>query len=264
MPDLAGLTVVVTRPAHQAENLCQAIEAAGGQVIRFPVLAIEDLARTPGLQQQLRQLSDYQLAIFISRNAVESTFHALPQAWPADLPCAAVGRATAKALQGQSCGLVLQAPEPYNSEALLTLPALNRVSGQRIIIFRGEGGREHLGETLRARGASVDYAECYRRVRPPAQEGALSAAWADIAHHVFVVSSNEALHNLYDMVGEDQRQVLLQAPLVVMSQRNAQLAQTLGFTQAARVAPNASDAGLLAAIHSWVDSMQHSPKDANP
>jgi uroporphyrinogen-III synthase len=251
MPDLAGLTVIVTRPAHQADALCQAIEAEGGRVIRYPVLAIEDLSASPELRRRVSQLSHYQLAIFISRNAVECAFRALTQPWPQEVSCAAVGRATAQALKEMPCGTVLQAPKPFNSEALLTLPELNEVAGKRIIIFRGEGGRELLAETLQAREATVEYAECYRRVRPEAREDVLLPVWEDIAHHVFVVSSNEALHNLYDMVGERHRHHLLKTPLVVMSQRNARLAQELGFHQAAKVAPDASNEGLLAAIKSW-------------
>jgi uroporphyrinogen-III synthase len=251
MPDLAGLTVIVTRPAHQADDLCQAIEAEGGRVVRYPVLAIEDLSASPELQRQVSRLSQYQLAIFISRNAVECAFRAMAQSWPQNLPCAAVGRATAQALKSMSCGAILQAPIPFNSEALLTLPELNEVAGKRILIFRGKGGRELLAETLQARGATVEYAECYRRVRPEAKEGILLPVWEDISHHVFVVSSNEALHNLYDMVGERYRHQLLRTPLVVMSQRNARLAQELGFQQPAKVAPDASDEGLLAAIKSW-------------
>jgi uroporphyrinogen-III synthase len=250
MPDLAGLTVIVTRPAHQADALCQAIEAEGGRVIRYPVLAIEDLSASPELRRQMSQLSRYQLAIFISRNAVESAFRALTQAWPGELTCAAVGRATAQALKAMPCGTILQAPKPFNSEALLTLPELIDVAGKHIIIFRGEGGRELLAETLQARGATVEYAECYRRVRPEPHEDVLLPVWEENTHHVFVVSSNEALHNLYDMVGEKHRHHLLKTPLVVMSQRNAQLAQELGFHQPAKVAPDASDEGLLAAIKS--------------
>lgn len=251
MPDLAGLTVVVTRPAHQAKALCQAIEAEGGHVIPYPVLAIEELGHSPDLQQKLASLSQYQLAIFISSNAVAATFRALPHDWPQGLPCAAVGRATAKALMETGCAHILVAPEPYNSEALLTLPQLNEVSGQKIIIFRGEGGRELLADALHGRGAEVAYAECYRRVRPQANQALLESVWANPSRHVFVVTSNEALHNLVEMVDEQHKSDLLVCPLVVMSQRNAQQAKELGFRQAARVAPSASDEGLLAAIKSW-------------
>lgn len=251
MPDLAGLTVVVTRPVHQAKALCQAIEAEGGLVIPYPVLAIEDLSQSPAFQTRLKDLEQFDLAIFISANAVATTFSSLPKGWPAGLPCAAVGRATAKALQEVGCPHILQAPEPYNSEALLTLAELTEVSGQKIIIFRGEGGRELLADTLQSRGAQVTYAECYRRVRPQSDIGVLSPVWADPSHHVWVVTSNEALQNLVEMVGEKHRQELLNCPLVVMSHRNAQLARELGFRQAARVASYASDDGLLTAIKTW-------------
>ena len=53
-----------------------------------------------------------------------------------------------------------------NTEALLKLPELHQIDGQRFLILRGVGGRETLATQLRARGAHVDYAECYRRVEP--------------------------------------------------------------------------------------------------
>jgi len=60
----------------------------------------------------------------------------------------------------------LLAENGANSEALLAMPELAQVNGQRFLIIRGQGGREELANVLRSRGASVDYLDVYKRVMP--------------------------------------------------------------------------------------------------
>lgn len=253
--DLAGITVAVTRPAHQGESLCQSIEALGGTALRLPVIAIGPCAAADAqrLAEQLGRLDRYQLAIFISANAVSATLQLLPpgQAWPATVAIAAVGQATARALNAQGLQVSLVSPEPYNSEALLSLAELQNLQGQRVIIFRGKGGREWLGDTLQTRGATVEYAECYQRVIPATDMGPLFQLWDANSPVPIVVTSNEGLENLYAMVGEPHLQSLLKSPLIVVSQRAADLAEALGFKQKPVVAKTASDEALLSAIKWW-------------
>ena len=248
--DLDGLTIVVTRPAHQAEGISQLIEAQGGNALRFPVIDIQAPSDTAALNALLRQLNRYHLAIFVSANAVEFAYRALGHRLPESLSRAAVGQATAKALANHGQPAHWISPAPYNSEALLTMPEFNDVAGKRVIIFRGEGGREHLAETLKQRGAQVDYAECYRRVAPDRDVTPLLAVWEAGRLHLIVITSNEALHNLMAMVGDRHRQQLMATPLVVMSERTAELARQQGFA-AVTVAATAGDAALLAAIKQW-------------
>jgi uroporphyrinogen-III synthase len=144
----------------------------------------------------------------------------------------------------------LVAPPPHDSEALLALPQLQDLSGQRILIIRGVGGRELLCETLRARGAAVNYAEVYQRTRPDSDTRDILAAWAQGAVDVVTVTSGEALQNLVAMLGEPGRGRLLTTPLVVVSGRMVQQALALGFTSP-RLAEAAGDAALMAALIAW-------------
>lgn len=256
MPENQGLTIVVTRPVAQAENLCQKLQQQGKTVIRFPVLEIQAPDKPETLTATLGQLEKYNLAIFVSANAVDwgmkqLSLQASGRQWPASLCIAAIGQATATAVLNHGLKLGLQAPSPYNSESLLALPALQKMSGQRVLIFRGEGGREHLAETLRNRGAIVEYAECYRRSVPVSDVTPLLQAWKEKRQLLFVLTSNEGLQNLYHMLGEDGRKKLLASPIVVVSERAIHKAKELGFTQKPLLASAASDDAIVQAVNTW-------------
>jgi uroporphyrinogen-III synthase len=257
---LDGRAVLVTRPATQAASLCQAIEALGGDPVAFPTVEILP-ARDPDRARQLLR-ARWDIVIFISRNAVEQALDlleppgrestALDAASPgASMPftgaqLAAVGKATAVAMQqaGLTPGLV--PASGFDSEALLALPGLTQVQGWRVLIVRGEGGRPVLGETLAARGAEVVFAEVYRRAAPRADLAELLPDWQARLDYL-TATSDEVLSNLVDMLPASARPWLLGLPLAVLSERNAQCALQMGFRTVA-VASEASDAGLCDAL----------------
>ena len=250
---LTGLTVVNTRPAHQARSLSELISAARGSVIEFPVIEIKPPSSPEKLHVQLSKLANANFAIFISANAVEAGIQALggPDQWPNNVVIGAVGRSTAAKLHafGLKCSLV--APEPFNTEALLTLPELQDLKGQSVKIFRGEGGRELLADTLSDRGAEVEYVECYRRMVPESRPAKLYDCWDKKRVLLIVVTSNEGLENLFNLVEENHRQDLLSTPLVVVSQRAINKAKELGFKGTPEVTVNASNEAILETIFRW-------------
>ncbi len=249
---LEGLTIAVTRPAHQAENLCLLIEKEGAKTLRYPVIEILPAANPTTLKAHLQTLSEYQLAIFISSNAVHFAYQVLgDEALPTGLQRVAVGRATARALSQHAQPAHIQAPKPYNSEALLALPELHAVREKRVIIFRGNNGRALLADTLKARGAQVEYAEVYQRSAGNADPKQLYQAWDTGNLDLMIVTSNEGLQNLYESVDVDHRESLLGTTLVVISKRSADLAQKLGFLRPVIVAQAASDNALLEAAKSY-------------
>lgn len=245
---LAGRGIVVTRPAHQAEPLAELIRAAGGRPILFPVLEILDTENLQPLLEVLGRLDDYQLAIFISPNAVLHTMNQVAgrRAWPAQLRVAAVGKGSVKELRRFGITGVIAPARLFDSEHLLELPELKEVAGRRIVIFRGDGGRELLGDTLAARGARVDTVECYRRAQPRLDAGPLLKAWARNEVHAVTVTSSEGLRNLFEMIGKLGQSWLRRTPVFAPHPRIAAAARELGCSNVIDTAPG--DEGLIEAL----------------
>ena len=153
---LQGVRVLVTRPRDQAEKLAILIEGEGGDAIRFPAIEIAEPKDTQALLAVIDRLGQFDLAIFISPNAVNRAMKlilARHGAWPRNVGIACVGRGSARELKHFGAGNVIVPAGRFDSEALLALPELKQVTGSKIVIFRGEGGRELLGDTLKSRGA---------------------------------------------------------------------------------------------------------------
>lgn len=245
---LAGMGIVVTRPVHQAEGLCRLIESLGGKAIRFPTLVISE-PRDPAFAQGIiDHLEDYQMAIFTSVNAVhwglrwglEKRFSKLLQ-----LQRVAIGKATAQALAQYNAPAQWVSPPPFNSEALLDLPALQFVDGLCIVIFCGEGGRALLGATLRQRGAQVTKAPVYQRSLPAVSVDPLLQYWEQGEIQAVVVTSTESLKNFFALAGEVAKPWLCRTPLVVVSSRSQRMALQLGAQSLPLIAPEASDAAIV-------------------
>jgi len=248
---LAGRGIVITRPDRQAAGLAALIDAAGGHALRYATIEIEPL-RTARLDALLGRLTDYDVLVFISRNAVEQGLARIRESGMALSPVpgrpvvAAIGAGTRRALETEGFATVIAPEGPADSEALLAEPALANVSGKRIAVFRGEGGRETLAAGLRARGATVDYAECYRRRAPALDPQPLIAQWLRGEVHAVTVSSGEGLANLAARLGETARTLLVALPVFVPHPRVAEQARALGVADV--VVSGAADEDVLAAL----------------
>jgi uroporphyrinogen-III synthase len=214
---LEGLGIVITRPREPAEALAAVLAREGAHPFVFPALAIEDVEPSPASRDALATLGRASLAIFVSAHAVEKGVAAAHAAgpWPPGLGVAAVGEATAEALRNSGFARVISPAERHDSDGLLALPELAEVRGRRIVVFRGEGGRERIREELEARGAAVKYVECYRRVRPRVDPSALVAAWDRGEVQAVSALSGETLENFVAMMGEAGVRRLGTATLVV-------------------------------------------------
>jgi uroporphyrinogen-III synthase len=251
---LAGKGIVVTRPAHQGERFAMALDAAGARVIRFPTIDILAPSDAQALNALIDRLDQFDLAVFVSPNAAREAMKAIGarRVWPAGVQAATVGRGGESELK--RCGIAgVIAPARFDSEALLELPALQAVAGKRVVIFRGEGGRELLGETLRARGAAVEYAACYRRVLPQADPAPLLAAWTGGQIDAVTVTSSEGLRNLCALIGAAGQAFLKQTPLFVPHPRIERAARDAGLALVTLTAQG--DEGLVAGLADWFGAL---------
>lgn len=244
---LAGRGIVVTRPAHQVQALADLIRSAGGSVLLFPVIEIADVVDEQPVRAVLDRLDQFDLAIFVSPNAVDRGMRLVgARPLPPGLRIAAIGGGSVRALARYGLRDVIAPAGRSDSEALLEVPALAHIAGQRIVIFRGEGGREVLGAALAHRGARVEYAECYRRRRPRADVASLLQAWERGEIQAVVVTSSEGVRNLFDMTGKSGQVWLQQTPFFAPHPRIAETAHGLGVREAAVTAPG--DEGILAGL----------------
>ncbi len=239
--------VLVTRPARQAGAFAQQIAALGGAPVVFPAIAILPPADPAALARAHAALDGFDIAVFVSANAVE--FGAPdPRRWPATLAAFAPGPGTAEALAAVGIAGARIPTTTFDSDGLLALPELSSVAGRRVVIFRGDGGREQLADALRARGARVDHVACYRRARPASGTAGLEEAFREGRIDAVTITSSEGLDNLWAIGGDAVRAAWRARPTFVPHPRIAAHARDLGL---AVVETAGGDAGLIAGLLEW-------------
>ncbi len=214
--DLAGIGVLVTRPEHQAADLIDTVEASGGTAIFFPALEIvpRDAA---AIADDVTAMREPDIVIFVSSNAVRFGLEHTGSA-----RIAAVGPATAAAVEAAGRSVDIRAAGGYDSEHLLAETEMYDVGGNVVRIIRGSAGRELIADTLRDRGATVEYLSVYERRAPDVDAASLAeldAAWRDEKIDVVTVMSVETLRNLVAMLPETSRDLLSQTLLVTPAAR---------------------------------------------
>ena len=246
---LRGKRILVTRPAAQAAQLTALIAGQGGEAICFPLLEIGPPDDSLPLQKAIERLDDYALAIFISPNAVD---YSVPQIlarhpWPTAWQVAAIGPGSVAQLASFGVGRVIAPLQRFDSEALLELPELQaeNIAGKKVLILRGNGGRELLAETLMTRGAEVAAVTCYRR-SAPADGAALLSLLRNNGLDAVTLSSSEGLHTLLALLDTDACERLCCLPVFVPHWRIYESAGQLGLQKRILTAP--TDAGILAGL----------------
>ena len=257
-----------TRPIKQWDATAALFETLGFDVLAVPVLEIvplDDPEQIQSVRARILDFDRYDFAIFVSQNAVEYGAAWLDDCWP-ELPWhsrfLAIGQATARALAQAGLPVVSEVPisSAMNSETLLALPELSDLHDKHVLIFRGLGGRDHLADSLRTRGAQVDYCELYRR-ELPAQAAAQVAEAVAQGPAWLSVHSGESLHNLHTLLEQQAPGDHWHAwPLLVPGERVAKQAQKLGFSQLL-VAENATDTSMAACLQCALTGGRHGPDD---
>ncbi len=172
MPPLQGVGVLVTRPELQAMPLCRLLAAQGASTLRLPALEIRPTKDRRALAEQLGALHDFDVIIFTSANAVRFGVSFLDQ--KRDLTLAAIGPATARAINQSGLSRRHQPKRCLDTESMLAHPKLAHVSGHRILVIKGSDGRQLLQQELTRRGATVASVNVYERRPTRPTEAALA------------------------------------------------------------------------------------------
>jgi uroporphyrinogen-III synthase len=248
--------VVITRPRAQAQSLARRIEAAGRDAIVFPLLEIHPLDDQSALQAALRDLRDYAMVAFVSPNAIDAVFRQVTD-WPREVAIAVMGEGSKAALAQH--GLTPENarifspvdPQRTDSQTLLEVLDIDALRGQRVLIVRGESGRELLADALRSEGVRVEQVPAYRRAAPVLDQAGLEQLSRLLdANADWLLTSSEALRILIALArdaGGDAAVVKLQRQrLIVPHIRIAETARELGFSEI--VQTGSGDDQLLAAL----------------
>lgn len=257
--------VIITRPEPQASLWQQRLAEIGLDSAVAPVMAIvpiSDKNACERIKQRVLNVDHYQKAIFVSRNAVNHALEWLDTYWP-QLPVGiqyfAVGSGTAEQLSRADINVTALTGQDsaMNSEALLADPSLQQVAGDKIVIFRGVGGRNRLAQTLRQRGAQVDFCELYQRELPAGAATWLASALAPTQRRrdILVAHSGESLSNLATLLSArpELATYACTCALVVPGERVAKLARERGFRHVL-TAYNASDRAMLDTLQHYIDT----------
>ena len=250
-------TVLVVRPRAQAAAWVADLAALGVAARALPLIAIlpaPEPARLAEAFAAVAASTAQPVLVFVSPNAVHGFFDAAAaaeSAWPAQAWAACTGPGTVAALRERGVPAErIVAPEAdapqFDSEALWALVAAWPWVGRPAWIVRGNGGRDWLGDQLRAAGADVHVVQSYGRAAPslaPAERALLDAALAEPERWVWMFSSSEAIDNLQALAPQarwDAGRALASHP------RIAERARGLGFGAVTTIAP--SPAAVAAAL----------------
>ncbi|PSB91997.1 uroporphyrinogen-III synthase [Candidatus Pandoraea novymonadis] len=264
--------VILTRPVEQSAWLSDALQGYGINVLTFPLLDIvphTEKGLLTLLDNTFSDLSGYALVIFVSPNAVIYALRRFRYPWPEHVAIAVVGPGSAAALANAGIAppryRVIMPPNGpqarFDSEALLVQLNLSSLAGRRVLLVRGDGGRELLSNTLRENGVQLDIVSVYKRQTPLIDD----ACWEKMEDMVmrsmpcaWVLTSSEAIKHLVALISSRCSVIM-----------RARIYKSLCFTSHARIADIARDAGfnrikqysvgdekLFKALKSWAESIQ--------
>ncbi len=242
---LAGRHIVVTRPREQAANLCGRLADLGAIPVRYPVLEIFDIDDIGPLQDAAIRLEQFDLVVFVIPTAVAKALDIMlrQRRWPAGLAAATMGRGSERELAARGVERVISPQLRFDSEALLEAPELQDMQGKRVLICRGDGGRELLGETLTARGATVEYLTVYRRGKPDLDPAPLLGLWETGRLDAVTLTSSEGLRYMVEMIGHLGHAWLKKTPTFVPHARISEQATRFGLREIVATGPG--DDGLI-------------------
>jgi uroporphyrinogen-III synthase len=232
--------------------LCRLLENQGANTLRLPAVEIEPLGDRRALAAKLGALEQFDVIIFTSANAVRFGASLLDQ--KRDLALAAIGPATARALNQSGYRVTLQPLETTDSEGLLRHPRLEHLTGHRILMIQGTDGRQLLQQELTRRGAAVVAANVYQRTpaMPSADTLAAVHAWFTTGEiRVITATSLSLASALLDMATPELRGEFDRVHWLVPGERIANELRKRGLAAPLLQADSAEDQDLVTALLRW-------------
>jgi uroporphyrinogen-III synthase len=268
-------TIIVTRPAGQArqliEVLTRAIEASGvgkrslPEILSLPLLTIVPKSDGHLADHIASTLSDADLAIFVSPNAIESVMRLLERDWQdfskKIIPIGVMGGSSHLALRNHGVGsednptpiIIPGNNENWDSEGLWKeLQSLKwNWQGKKVVIFKGEGGRDWLADTLKKAGATVEAILTYTRVPLDID----NPAWQlvremDLSKSLWLLTSSEAVRYLGEVMKDQFTQNLNVASALCPHHNIADAAEMIGFGEVFTSEPG--DEALIKSTLAWL------------
>ncbi len=221
MNNLAGKTILITRPRSTSMELIKTLEQYGAVCCTFACLIINPPDDLNAVQTAQRDIAQFDICIVTSVNAAVHCNKADQAIW------IAIGPATAQALKNR--GISCITPDTYTSEAILSLPVLQSIANKKIALFTGQNPKPLLPETLAQRKANLSLIYCYKRSCPHYSKADITAVTKKPID-VIIVSSSETLTNLYKLF-TSERTWLAQQTFIVSSEAMQQKARQLGLTR---------------------------------
>lgn len=191
---LANVRIVVTRAAHQAEELAAPLRAEGADVLLLPMIGITGPRDPERLRIAAASGDSYKWIIFTSANAVEAFGSEVSDPGSLTAKIATVGGATRDAAEARGFRVSIT-PQKYVAESLVDAFSGTDLTDARVLIPRAEVARDVVPDALRKRGALVDVVEAYRNIIPPeAADQALSVFRDPLPDWILFASSSAVDH----------------------------------------------------------------------
>ena len=225
--------------------------------MQFPVLVIEPAADDRDLAAAVENLDacDMAFSSVPTPSSMRSTMCWRGALWPSKVKLATVGKGSQRAVEAYGFSGVIAPESGFDSESVLALEAFSepQIAGRHLIVFRGDGGRDLLGETVRRRGGTVSYVSCYRRACP-VNDGATLIELAGTGNSMpLPLTSSEGVDNFASMLGDAGMAALRGVPVFAPHPRIVERAQFAGFTTVLLTAPG--DDGLMQALDVHFNSL---------
>lgn len=220
------MKILLTRPEGQNQAMANKLAAKNIEYFISPLLSVQANAHA---KQAINKVSQADYWIFVSANAVKFAASLLDQSLPSQVTYFAVGHATWSALAELGVNAIRPCDKSQDSEGLLELEQLDAVQNKKIIIVRGNGGRELLGQVLSNRGANVDYWQVYQRQCPALDGALLVKQWQNFGIDTLILPSRTQLDNLIQLIPKALFPWLCDCHIIVTNESAQQHARAKGM-----------------------------------